>query len=307
MRIIHRYDINGSSDTGTIGDLGFDTIHYPEYVNPVKQMHGLDVILLSCIFSGHARHYLDNAVFEEDGSSITVVNYGQRHDIVTDGPIDVMNLFIDPTRHTLPVMPGVFQSMLPQLISLHPTLANRSNRVIRIRVASPGAMRATLQLLHDELRTQRYGYQENARHLYTSFLIRLCREATDNGVTRPAADERLERVRALLDERFSERLRLDELAEHAGMSKTYLCRKFRDYTGRSIFEYLVDRRLEAAMQRLRSGNDKIATIAVESGFSDLGYFNRKFRSRLDTTPGEYRSRMRPAGVSDTGAPGAGDA
>jgi AraC-like DNA-binding protein len=302
LRIIHRYDVDGSSDTGTLGDLGFGTTYYAAYRNETKRMHGLDVVLLSCIFAGRAHHYLDNEVFVEDGASITVVNYGQRHDIVTENSVEVMNLFIDPTRHPLPLMPGVFQSMLPQLISLHPRLANRSNRVIRIAVASPEPMRETLQLLHRELGTQAYGYQENARHLFSSFLIQLCREAADNGVTRPAADERLERVRALLDERFAERLRLDALAEHAGMSKTYLCRKFRDYTGRSIFEYLVDRRLEAAMLRLRSGNDKIATIAIESGFSDLGYFNRKFRGRLDTTPGEYRNRMQP--VSD--APSAGD-
>jgi len=275
----------------SLRDLGFDTRHYPDYENPTKRMHGVDVVLLSCVLDGRGRHFLGHEVFVEDGTSISIVNYGQRHDIVTDGPMDVMNLFVDPTRYPLPIMPGAFQSTLPQLISLDPRLANRSNRIIRIPIGSPQSMRETLLLLHRELRSGRHAYEEIAVHLYTSFLIRLCREAVDNGVTRPAADERLERVRLLLDERFTDRLRLDDLAEHAGMSKTYLCRKFRDYTGRSVFAYLVDRRLESAMHRLRTSDEKIAAIAVESGFSDLGFFNRTFRSRFDTTPGEYRSRV----------------
>lgn len=287
--MIYRYDTPGSATAGALADLGFDTAYHPAYTNSRKRLHGVDAILLSCVISGQGTHYLAGRAFHEDGSSVSVVNYGQRHDIVTDGPMDVMNLFLDPARHPLPLLPGALQRALTNIISLHPGLANQTNRVVRIP-ANEG-LRDTLFLLHGELREAGPGGAESARHLFASFLLQLCRQAALHGVTRLAGDERLERVREAIDRRFAERLRLDELADEAGLSRTYLCRLFREYTGQSVFEYITSRRLEAVLVRLRSSDDKIAVIAAECGFGDLGFFNRTFRERLGTTPGAYRRRM----------------
>ena len=278
---------------GTIPRLGFDLHYYPEYENVRKRMHGVGVILFSCVLSGRGRHFLDDAVFDEDGSSIAIVNYGQRHDIVTEGPMEVMNLFLDPTRRPLPQLPGELQLVLPQIVTLHPTLSNRTNRVIHVNLRSPEKVRGLLFAMLDELTEAGAGYEESARNLLSSFLILCAREARRSGVIRAPADATLERIRAVLDVDYAERIRLAELAEAAGMSPTYLCRRFRAYTGRSVFEYLMDRRLEAAMMALRSTESKISTIALESGFTDLAFFNRTFRKRLGTTPGAYRAGGSP--------------
>ena len=278
-----------SGAAGTLSRLGFDLAYYPEYQNPRKRMHGVEVILFSCVLAGRGRHFLDDAVFDEDGTSIAIVNYGQRHDIVTDGPMEVMNLFLDPNRRPLPQLPGELQLVLPQIVTLHPTLSNRTNRVVHVRMSSPQRVRGLLFAMFDELTEAQAGYEESARNLLSSFLILCTREARNTGVIRVPTDARLEGVRAVLDTDYAERIRLADLASTAGMSPTYLCRRFRAYTGRSVFEYLMDRRLEAAMMALRSTDRKISAIALESGFSDLAFFNRTFRKRLGATPGGYRA------------------
>ena len=274
---------------GTLARLGFDLAYYPHYENTRKRMHGIDVILFSCVLSGRGRHYLGDSVFDEDGTSVAVVNYGQQHDIVTDGPMEIMNLFLDPARCLLPKLPGELERVLPQVVTLHPALSNRANRVVHVGVRAPRTVRHLLFAMLDELVGAEPGFEESARNLLGSFLILCAREAHHSGIIRVPADERLELVRARLDAGYADRIRLEELAAVAGMSPTYLCRRFRAYTGRSVFEYLADRRLEAALMALRSTDRKVASIALESGFADLAFFNRTFRKRLDVTPSEYRA------------------
>jgi AraC-like DNA-binding protein len=287
--MIYHYDPNASTTAGTLEELGFDTAYHPGYTNSRKRLHGVDVILLTCLISGRGTHYLGGQTFREEGGSLSVLNYGQQHDVVTDEPMDVMNLFLDPSRHPLPILPGGLQHALTNLISLHPGLANQTNRVVRLPVSR--SLQDTLFILHSELRNDEPGALTSAQHLFASFLVQLCRQAAVHGVTRLAADVRLERVRGVIDARFAEPLRLDELAAEAGLSRTYLCTQFRRYTGQTVFEYITSRRLEAVLVRLRSSDEKIAVVASECGFRDLGFFNRTFRSRLGTTPGEYRQRM----------------
>jgi len=45
----------------------------------------------------------------------------------------------------------------------------------------------------------------------------------------------------------------------------HLCRTFRAYPGKTVFQYLIDRRIQAAMVRLRNSDDKIVAIAPQCG------------------------------------------
>ena len=137
------------------------------------------------------------------------------------------------------------------------------------------------------------GHEVAARRYLELFLMQCCRRALKNGFLRERAPRasplaRLERVRQYLDQNYAEPHTLGELAKRAGLSRTYLCRSFKRYTGRRVFDYLIERRIQAAMMRLRGTSDKIASIALESGFSDTAYFNRKFRRAVGMTPREYR-------------------
>jgi len=102
-------------------------------------------------------------------------------------------------------------------------------------------------------------------------------------------DFRLERVRRILDRDFSKPVTLENLAKIAGLTLNYLCRAFRTWSGKTIFSYLLERRIQAAMLQLRGSSDKISTVAYDCGFNDLSYFNRTFKKFTATTPARYRS------------------
>ncbi|MEM6945938.1 MAG: AraC family transcriptional regulator, partial [Pseudomonadota bacterium] len=81
---------------------------------------------------------------------------------------------------------------------------------------------------------------------------------------------------------------LEDLAEVAGVSTYHFARMFRQVTGRSPHQYVVERRVAYAKRRLSNSDDPIVEIAHESGFSSQSHMTDVFSKMLGTTPGKVR-------------------
>ena len=96
-----------------------------------------------------------------------------------------------------------------------------------------------------------------------------------------------------IDADFPEFVGLEELADHCGCSVTYLTQMFRCYTGKSIYQYLIQRRLECARRLLMDG-ESVSEACLKSGFSDCSRFIAQFQKHFGKTPGKYRKENRGA-------------
>lgn len=99
---------------------------------------------------------------------------------------------------------------------------------------------------------------------------------------------RIRRVFAYINEHFAEEITLDALAEETSMSRTYLCRYFKEMTGQTLFGYIEQTRIQYACYLLKTTERSVAQIAMESGFESVSYFNRMFRRHCNMTPSRYR-------------------
>lgn len=292
-RAVREYRPEDEAYCGTLEEAGVDLAYYPSYQNANRRMHSVEVLLLSCVLAGTGTHFMGDTTYQESGASIGIVHYGQEHDIVTSTPMKIMNVFLDPLRHPLPEMPGRLAGVLPVLLPRHRGLGNRLNRMVHISIDNPQPLSDILFAMWRELREKPYGYESNSRHLLASFLILACRAADAEGLVRssvPTEDQRIERVRRKIDTDFAADTSLDEFANSVGLSRSTLCRRFKRYTGKSVFTYLIDRRIEAALLELRASTDPVLDIALRVGFNDLAFFTRKFKQRIGMTPGAYRRR-----------------
>jgi AraC-like DNA-binding protein len=279
--------------------LGVAVDYYPGYVNRKVRLHSLDVVLLTFILNGHGHHIIDDETFEEKGASLAVTHYGQRHDILTDERgMDVINVYLDLENHRLPVLPRELQQVLPLLLPLHSRFQHRLNRIVRLQFDDPRPLAEPLFSIQRELKAREAGYEEAVRLQFKLFLILCCRHALRNGFVphessaRPP-QPRLEELRHFLDQSYAQQHTLEGLARHAKLTRTSLCRAFKAYTGKRLFDYLIERRIQAAMVSLRSSDEKVLSVALNSGFRDLAYFNRKFKSVVGMTPTAYRKQRGP--------------
>lgn len=94
-----------------------------------------------------------------------------------------------------------------------------------------------------------------------------------------------------IDYHYHQNLTLDEIAEQLHISKYYMSRIFKDVTGVTVMQYMMQRRLLRAKYLLEMHPEKsILDIALESGFESASHFSRKFRKHYQITPTEYRNR-----------------
>jgi AraC-like DNA-binding protein len=99
------------------------------------------------------------------------------------------------------------------------------------------------------------------------------------------------RARALLDERLTETVTLDELAAHARLDKFRLCRAFRDEIGLPPHAYVTHRRVSRAQELLTRGFSQ-ADVALRVGLYDQSQLHRHFKRILGVTPGAFARAVR---------------
>lgn len=83
-------------------------------------------------------------------------------------------------------------------------------------------------------------------------------------------------------------LTLDLLAERAGLSAGYLRQIFKQETGQTINDYLIQCRLEKACDLLKTTSQPAREIAVAVGYLDSRYFYTLFKKRMGQTTEQYR-------------------
>ncbi|VVO00068.1 AraC family transcriptional regulator [Pseudomonas fluorescens] len=98
---------------------------------------------------------------------------------------------------------------------------------------------------------------------------------------------KLERAADYIRDHCTQMLKLEDICAAAQLSPSYLIRAFKQHYGMTPHAFLVNRRIQFAQDRLRSGK-LIADVALEAGFADQAHFQRAFKQHLAATPGQYR-------------------
>lgn len=86
------------------------------------------------------------------------------------------------------------------------------------------------------------------------------------------------------------RLSIDEIASHVGLSSSYFMKVFKENTKITCIEYIKSFRLNLAITMLRETDENILHIANNCGYGNLSLFNRDFKKYYNLTPSQYRKK-----------------
>lgn len=92
----------------------------------------------------------------------------------------------------------------------------------------------------------------------------------------------------LIEADLSANLTLSSLASAQNVSSGYLSTVFKKETGKTLSEFIRDRRVSHAQALLKNTNLQIQTIALHCGIVDVQYFTKTFKKVVGKTPKEYR-------------------
>jgi transcriptional regulator GlxA family with amidase domain len=100
-------------------------------------------------------------------------------------------------------------------------------------------------------------------------------------------------TRAWALERLDEPLTLERMAGHANMSVRTFTRHFRNETGLSPAQWLIQRRTERARELLEATDLTVARVAREAGFGSATALRQRFQTALGVAPLSYRRTFAP--------------
>ncbi len=96
----------------------------------------------------------------------------------------------------------------------------------------------------------------------------------------------------LVESDLSANLTSGTLAESQNVSLGHLCEVFKKETGKTLSEYVRERRIRHAAHLLGSTNLLVQTVALHCGIMDVQYFSKLFKQEMGMTPKEYRASVR---------------
>ncbi|MEO6669480.1 MAG: ATP-binding protein [Ferruginibacter sp.] len=106
-----------------------------------------------------------------------------------------------------------------------------------------------------------------------------------------AEDEFVKKIRSAVEEHLTDvDFSVEQLCKYVFMSHSQLHRKLDALTGYSPNKFIRVIRLNRAKELLRNSSDSIASIALDCGYNDPGYFARVFKQEYNVTPLEWRGK-----------------
>ncbi|MBU5441328.1 helix-turn-helix domain-containing protein [Paenibacillus sp. MSJ-34] len=94
-----------------------------------------------------------------------------------------------------------------------------------------------------------------------------------------------------LEQHHCQKITLEMVAQQVSMNESYLCRLFKNETGKNIINYLNDYRMERARKLLTNPDLNVREVAASIGIENQFYFNRMFRKYYGQSPSEFKKKV----------------
>ncbi|SFR54570.1 AraC family transcriptional regulator, L-rhamnose operon regulatory protein RhaS [Anaeromicropila populeti] len=91
---------------------------------------------------------------------------------------------------------------------------------------------------------------------------------------------------------YNQKFTIESLAKMFHTNRTTLLKEFKQSTGQSITNYVIEFRIFVAASLLRNTELAVSEICERTGFHDMSYFSRVFKKKIKLTPSKYRNLIK---------------
>ncbi|SDC16265.1 two-component system, response regulator YesN [Paenibacillus sp. UNCCL117] len=127
------------------------------------------------------------------------------------------------------------------------------------------------------------------RAIVEEHLMQVCKRIEEKRRGKPK--NVIERIRALIEQRYADNLQINDIAKEVFLSPTYMCLLYKQETGETINEFMTKVRIEKAKELLSDPRNKFYEVCFQVGYADPSYFSKLFKKYVGLTPSAYRDQM----------------
>ena len=115
-------------------------------------------------------------------------------------------------------------------------------------------------------------------------------------VGKDADSRRISKIKSYISEHYPEQIRLEDMASIVGMTPPSFSRFFKQKTGKTVTDYILDVRIGNGARLLVDTTTGVSEICYSCGFNNLSNFNRLFKAKRGLTPSEFRDLYKKSKV-----------
>ena|SRR5580704_946907 len=161
-------------------------------------------------------------------------------------------------------------------------------QAIEVPVAQRADWQRQFATIEHELTGRELGYREIVRAEVKTLLVRVGRLVA-TGPTPEPVSPLLGEVFDAIETRFAEAISLADIARAVGRSPAHLTTVVREQTGMTVQQWIIERRMAEARQRLMASDENIEIVAERVGYRDATLFIRHFKRAHGVTPRRWRN------------------
>lgn len=167
--------------------------------------------------------------------------------------------------------------------------SNRNYRLFRPNESQLLKIRDTLRVIEQERAVNRLGSRVMAYASIMEILVLISRayyEISDSAAHGVTENQQINEIVSYINSHYSEDLSLETLSGMFYLSKYYLSHKFKEFTGLSLYQFIMKKRLTIARNMLMRGKTVTETY-TECGFNDYSNFLKAFKREFGEKPSEF--------------------
>jgi len=232
-----------------------------------------NIELLYCISgSGFAKYGPESIAFSV--GDLLVVNADVLHAIVSDTQIQYHCLIIDNSfceSNGIPITSLRFQRLIHE-----PEISVHFQQIVQgFQNYSQGKSLAVADI----------------RYAVLGLMRQLCAKYTvpHQQAEQSVSSERVKKAIAYIRQNISQKITLDDIANHVGISKFHLSREIKAFTRMTVVDTINQIRCSEAQRMIKNGSS-VSAAAISCGFENLSYFTRTFKKFFHACPSDYLVR-----------------
>lgn len=129
-------------------------------------------------------------------------------------------------------------------------------------------------------------HKEENEHLLACLIL-----VFENRIRAKGIHPLVRKIMKYVHQNLNTKITLEDIGREAFFSPIYCDTLFKKETGRSIIDYIIEKRIDEAKRLLLEGSVSLSTVSEMLGFHDYNYFSRVFKKRTGYTPSAYRRLM----------------
>ena len=257
----------------------FRLFHLKDQTRKEFSYHYHDFHKVVIFISGKAAYHIEGKAYQLKPWDILLVNRHAIHrpEIDPSGPYERFILWI--------------QNDIPwqELLKCFQKANDRSYNLVRLNSALQEKMKDILFELENSAKSDEYGREILTQSLFLQFMVYLNRIFLEKQYIFDKRsytfDSQIASILQYINHNLKEDLSVETLSARYYVSKYHLMRKFKQETGYTLHNYIVNKRLLMARTLISNGMP-VTKAAQESGFAEYSTFSRAYRKQFKTNPSE---------------------